>query len=69
MMEIKAHSASVVKLRISYDEQFLFSCGVDGSVFIFQLSDRDEKKQAMREKFLYTDEVCSKSLLMVDFGH
>jgi hypothetical protein len=57
MEEFRAHAAPVVKLRISFDEQFLFSCGEDGSVFVFSLADRDEKKQASREKFLYTDEV------------
>jgi WD40 repeat protein len=43
--EHQTHSSAVTRLRASYDDQFLFSAGEDGSLFIFRISDRERSKR------------------------
>lgn len=44
VFEIQAHAKSVERLRLSYDNTTLFSCGLDGSVACFAIINRDKKK-------------------------
>ena len=41
LYEIQAHSQAVERLRLSYDNQFLFSAGRDGVFCIFDIKDKD----------------------------
>eukprot|EP01022_Parablepharisma_sp_SALTPOND_P025396 TRINITY_DN591_c0_g1_i1.p3 TRINITY_DN591_c0_g1~~TRINITY_DN591_c0_g1_i1.p3 ORF type:complete len:798 (+),score=196.47 TRINITY_DN591_c0_g1_i1:7684-10077(+) len=36
-VEVEAHSAEVRKIRLSYNDKYLFSVGADGTLFIFEL--------------------------------
>ncbi|KAJ3180167.1 Cilia- and flagella-associated protein 57 [Gaertneriomyces sp. JEL0708] len=42
--EHQAHLGAVVKLKVSYDDQYLVSAGEDGSVWVFRISDREGPK-------------------------
>jgi hypothetical protein len=44
MFEIQAHGKAVERLRLSYDNSTLFSCGLDGSVACFNVINREKKK-------------------------
>lgn len=43
--EIQAHSLPVEQMRVSYDNQTLFSCSSDGSICVFSIQERDNKKK------------------------
>ena len=42
--EHHAHSAAVTKMRMSYDDQFLFTCSEDGTIYTFRVQDKDMKR-------------------------
>lgn len=42
--EIQAHSQPVERIRLTQDNNFLFSCGQDGLVCIFDVKDRDKMR-------------------------
>jgi len=41
--EVQAHSLNVTRMRISYDNKFLFSAGKDGSLVIMDIKDKDPR--------------------------
>jgi WD40 repeat protein len=41
--EVQAHSQNVTRMRISYDNKFLFSAGKDGSLVIMDIKDKDPR--------------------------
>lgn len=43
VLEVQAHSLPIERLRLSYDNKFLFSAGQDGVFGIFSLSDSEKK--------------------------
>jgi WD40 repeat protein len=43
VFEIQAHSLPIERLRISFDNQVLFSSGHDGVLCIFDIKDKDPK--------------------------
>ena len=45
MFEIQAHALPVERLRISYDNQTLYSAGMDGSLAVFAITEKDAKKK------------------------
>ena len=58
--EVQAHSLPVVRLRISHDEQFLFSVGHDGCLCMFEIKDREirgSKRQTETLALLPAEEI------------
>ena len=50
-VEVQAHSKSVERLRLSYDNSKLFSIGLDGVLCCFTMKDNDEKfKEKLRNQ-------------------
>jgi hypothetical protein len=45
IFEIQAHSLPIEKLRLSFDNQFLYSAGQDGMFGIFHVIDKDQVKK------------------------
>jgi cilia- and flagella-associated protein 57 len=43
LFEIQAHSSPVEKLRLTYDNNWLLSCGRDGVLCIFEVKDKEPK--------------------------
>ncbi|KAJ3119349.1 Cilia- and flagella-associated protein 57 [Nowakowskiella sp. JEL0407] len=57
-VEVFSHSAPITRLRISYDDQHLFTCSEDGSVSVYRVQDREAARINKREKdFSYSDEI------------
>lgn len=55
--EHQAHSSQVTRLRISCDDQFLFSASDDGCLFIFKISDREGRSTKREREAIYADEI------------
>lgn len=47
--EVQAHSLPVERLRISYDNQVLFSGGHDGVLCVFDVKDKDPKGKSAKD--------------------
>jgi WD40 repeat protein len=47
VFEIQAHSLRVERLRLSYDNQTLYSASDDGSLCVFEVCDKDPKKKLL----------------------
>ena len=39
--DVPAHSAAITRLRITADDSYLFSCGEDGCIFMFELKKKE----------------------------
>ncbi|KND01929.1 uncharacterized protein SPPG_02436 [Spizellomyces punctatus DAOM BR117] len=48
------HSAPITRLRISYDDQHLFTCGEDGLVWVFRVVERERKRE---KEWGFSDEI------------
>ncbi|KAJ3329215.1 Cilia- and flagella-associated protein 57, partial [Blyttiomyces sp. JEL0837] len=55
--EHQAHSASITKFRISYDDQFLFSASEDGCIYMFKISDKDDRTMKRDRNHAFADEI------------
>ncbi|KAI8916406.1 quinon protein alcohol dehydrogenase-like superfamily [Gorgonomyces haynaldii] len=55
--EHQAHAAPVTRLRVSYDDQFLFSCSEDGCMFIFRIAEREGRGAKRERDLVYADEI------------
>ena len=44
MFEIQAHALPVERLRVSYDNQTLYSSAMDGTLAVFAIQEKDQKK-------------------------
>ena len=51
------HAGAVTKLRISIDDQYLFSTGEDGTLYIFKISDKETKSSKRDREVEYADEI------------
>lgn len=47
IFEIQAHAQMVNRIRISYDNQFLYTAGADGTLAVFQVIDKNKDKREM----------------------
>ncbi|KAI9141043.1 WD repeat domain 65-like protein [Paraphysoderma sedebokerense] len=66
------HSSTVTRLRVSYDDQFLFSASEDGSLFLWKITDKEGRSKQNRDG-LFADEILvtksdldEKSIIMND---
>ncbi|KAI8825817.1 WD40-repeat-containing domain protein [Fimicolochytrium jonesii] len=55
--EHQAHSAPVTKLRVSFDDQFLFSTSEDGALYVFKISDKEGRGLKRDREIVYADEI------------
>lgn len=58
--EHQAHLSSVTKLRLSFDDQYLFSVSSDGCLCVFKVFDKDGKLGGLskeRSEFAFADEI------------
>ncbi|KAJ3302044.1 Cilia- and flagella-associated protein 57 [Kappamyces sp. JEL0829] len=52
-----AHSGPITRLRVSYDDQYLFSVGDDGCFYIFKIFDKDNRSFKREREMVYADEI------------
>lgn len=65
--EHQAHSTAVTQLRVSFDDQFLFSGSEDGCLYMFKLTDKEDRGSKKDKGIFYADEVLY--FLTVDFNY
>ncbi|KAJ3006076.1 UNVERIFIED_CONTAM: Cilia- and flagella-associated protein 57, partial [Siphonaria sp. JEL0065] len=55
-LELSCHSSPVSRMRIAFDDSFLFTAGEDGCLWVYKIQDRDARGK--REKdWTYSDEI------------
>ncbi|KXS19851.1 WD40 repeat-like protein, partial [Gonapodya prolifera JEL478] len=54
--EHMAHAGAVSRMRVSHDDQYLFTAGEDGCVYVYKISDKEGRGKREREP-IYADEV------------
>lgn len=58
LAEVQAHSSEIERMRLTYDNQNMFTVGKDGCLMIHDVKERDPKARAkMREVLPYADEI------------
>jgi WD40 repeat protein len=55
--EYQAHSGPVSKLCLSYDDQYMFSVGEDGSMFVFKVTEKDGRGIKRDREIVYSEEI------------
>lgn len=55
--EHQAHASPVTKLRVSFDDQYLFSAAEDGCLFIYKIMDKEGRVNKREKDVIYADEV------------
>lgn len=56
--EVQAHSSAITRMKLSYDNNHLFTVGQDGCFIIHDVKDRDPKgKTREREGIPFSDEI------------
>ena len=55
-VEVEAHSGEVKKIRLSYNDKYLFSAGSDGCLFIYELKDQKQGK-GDEIRIVYSNEI------------
>jgi WD40 repeat protein len=71
--EHQAHTGPVTKLKISPDDQCLFSAGEDGCLFMYRLTDKEDRAKKGERSSIFADEVISIYIiyrfLLIDFNY
>ena len=49
-MEVQAHSKPIERLKLSYDNNWLFTCGQDGCLILHDVKDRDPRGGLKRDR-------------------
>lgn len=58
LSEVQAHSKPIERMRLTYDNNHLFTVGEDGCLIIYDVKDRDPKSKAKEREILpYADEI------------
>eukprot|EP00731_Ephydatia_muelleri_P018745 Em0011g785a len=55
--EHTAHSLAVTRMKVSYDDQYLFSVGQDGVLFCFKVTDKDGRGLKKEKDVNFSEEV------------
>jgi WD40 repeat protein len=55
--EHQAHSSSVTKIRVAYDDSYLFSVSEDGCLYTYKISDKEGRGVKKSHEVSYADEV------------
>ena len=67
--EVQAHSGPIERMRLSYNNDFLFTAGKDGCLMIHEVKDRDSRAGATRvhsSAVMYSDEILTEKGEMDD---
>lgn len=56
-IEIQAHARKIQKMKVSFNDKYLFTAGADGCVIVYELSDRDRIRDVKAPALKYSDEI------------
>ncbi|KAJ3214944.1 Cilia- and flagella-associated protein 57 [Dinochytrium kinnereticum] len=55
--ELHCHSAPITRMRISYDDSHLFTCGEDGCLWIYKVLDKEQRGLKREKEWVFSDEI------------
>ncbi len=55
--EYQAHSAPISRMKISFDDQFLFTCSNDGSVIVWKITDKEGRSMKRDKEIPHYEEI------------
>ncbi|XP_028390638.1 cilia- and flagella-associated protein 57-like [Dendronephthya gigantea] len=55
--EHQAHTGAITKMRMSFDDQYLFTVGEDASLFIYKATDKEGRGLKRDKEIVYADEI------------
>ncbi|KAI9091829.1 hypothetical protein DFS34DRAFT_596863 [Phlyctochytrium arcticum] len=55
--ELTLHNSTVTRMRMAYDDQFLFTCGEDGCLWVYRLQERDLRGTKREKDSSFSDEI------------
>ncbi|KAI8846623.1 hypothetical protein BC829DRAFT_263014 [Chytridium lagenaria] len=55
--ELQCHSAAIARMRISYDDTHLFTCGEDGCLWIYKIQDKETRGLKREKDWVFSDEI------------
>ena len=50
LTEVQAHGAAIKRMRLSYNNDWLFTAGADGCLMVLEVKDRDPRGGARRDR-------------------
>lgn len=69
--EVQAHGKAVERMRISFDNNFLFTAGRDGTLIIHDIKDRDTRGSCVKREFggipQFSEEILTEKTEMEEF--
>jgi cilia- and flagella-associated protein 57 len=69
--EVQAHAKGVERMRISFDNNFLFTAGRDGTLIIHDIKDRDPRGGVIKRDFggvlNFSEEILTEKQEMEEF--
>lgn len=71
--EVQAHAKGVERMRISYDNNYLFTAGRDGTLVIHEIRDRDPRGGTIKRNFgtvlQFSEEILTEKTEMEEFDN
>ncbi|KAI9332528.1 WD40-repeat-containing domain protein [Obelidium mucronatum] len=56
-LELSCHSSPVTRMRIAFDDSFLFTSGEDGCLWVYKIQERDARGSKREKDWVYSDEI------------
>jgi len=63
--EHKAHSDAITALCTSADDKYLFSAGMDGTIYMYKIYDKEAKVSHRKKEEILSDEVYTFFILII----
>ena len=55
--EYQAHSSPISRMKISFDDQYLFTCSNDGSLIVWKITDKEGRSMKRDKEVPYSEEI------------
>ncbi|KAJ3101659.1 Cilia- and flagella-associated protein 57 [Phlyctochytrium planicorne] len=55
--EVQCHSAPIARIRISYDDSHIFTCGEDGCLWIYKIQEKEQRGMKREKDWVFSDEI------------
>jgi len=55
--EYQAHSGPISRMKISYDDQYLFTCSNDGSLMVWKITDKEGRSMKRDKEVPFSEEI------------
>ncbi|KAJ3066607.1 Cilia- and flagella-associated protein 57 [Podochytrium sp. JEL0797] len=56
-VDLSCHSSAISRMRISFDDSYLFTCGDDGCLWVYKVQEKDSHGSKRDKDVTYSDEI------------